>query len=153
MYPLLKIERGHRSKANRITHSWMEKKEGRAVGIKVRIFKEQLLNIKQRCAVVHSWKLLKGRFLSDMREIYRSSLTRDNGFDVQKIQAAEESMHQGRSSNPPLLISLTGWLEAEQIVPFVASWMSGKAYNQDHLQRKVQVVPRCPSTEQVTVMN
>ena len=30
MYPFLKIEGGHRSKANRIIHSWMEKKEGGA---------------------------------------------------------------------------------------------------------------------------
>lgn len=61
----------------------------------------------------HMWNRHEGcakTFLSDMEGMYRSSLTvpGNNAFDVEKIQATEESMHHGRSSNPPLLISLRG---------------------------------------------
>ena len=84
------------------------------------------------------------------RSSFNSS--KNNAFDVEKIQATEESMLRGRSANPPLLISLRGWLQTEQIVSFVATWMAGKAFNQNHLQREVQPVPGCHSTEQVSVM-
>lgn len=53
-----------------------------------------------------------------------------------------------------LLISLWGWLSAEPMRSFVATWMVDLACNQYHLKGGgVQPVPGCPSMEQVTLMN
>lgn len=92
-------------------------KGGESRGIKVRNFKEQRAHMKQRCSSEAfpggrhgraAPKAARKHLFPDMEKHMDHHSSRNNGCDKQRVQTAEKSMHQGRSSNPPLLVSLRG---------------------------------------------